>query len=273
MKINWGTGTDMNCHAYRTMAAMLMLCAGASSGWAQQYFLYSPNAVDKGHKLEKKDGVLVQEMHVQRGDTLYDISRKFSGHGTYYPQILLFNKLNNPDRIYPGNVIRVPVNQLAKADTGDHARGAKQTVASSAVETVSPPSRKGPRVKHDSGGAAPLELSTKDLRKSDSGRLKKQTRKKTASKKTAQREKRSVAPVPVVRAVPVRIVQTQTPPAKVSASSSQKVFEQAVKAYRQENYRSALELFDRFLAENPSSPLAPDASFYKAECYLKQSSQ
>ena len=35
----------------------------------------------------------------------------------------------------------------------------------------------------------------------------------------------------------------------------------------------AAELFDRFLAEYPASALAADASLYKAECYLKLSSQ
>jgi TolA-binding protein len=59
----------------------------------------------------------------------------------------------------------------------------------------------------------------------------------------------------------------------VSAASEQRQFERAVKAYRLGDYRRAVELFDRFLADYPASSLAADASLYKAECYLKQSSQ
>jgi len=269
MKINWGTGTDMAQRIYLAMAVMLLVSVAGVPVRAQQLYLYSPNAINNGQNVEKKDGVLVQEMQVQKGDNLYDISRKFSGHGTYYPQILLFNKLNNPSRIYPGNVLRVPVNQLARADAGDHA----QIGASSAVETPQAPSRKSSKAKNESRGvAAPLELSTVDLGKSDQGRVKKQSRKKTTAKNT-HRKKRTAATEASVRVAPNRAVQTPAPAVKISSTSSQKLFEQAVKAYRMENYRAALALFDRFLAENPSSPLAPDASFYKAECYLKQSNQ
>ena len=63
------------------------------------------------------------------------------------------------------------------------------------------------------------------------------------------------------------------PPAAVAETSEQKLFERAIKAYRQDDCRTALELFDRFLADYPSSALAADASLYKAECYLKQSNQ
>lgn len=65
---------------------------------------------------------------------------------------------------------------------------------------------------------------------------------------------------------------TPIPPATESVAD-QKLFESAVKAYRQDDYRTALELFDRYLANNSGSPLAADAGLYKAECYLKLSVQ
>ena len=73
---------------------------------------------------------------------------------------------------------------------------------------------------------------------------------------------------PIAQAKPV-----PRPAADGAAASEQMQFEQAMKAYRKDEYRTALRLFDRFLAEHPSSPLAADASLYKAECYLKQSNQ
>ena len=57
------------------------------------------------------------------------------------------------------------------------------------------------------------------------------------------------------------------------AASGHKLFEAAVKAYRQDDCRTALELLDRYLTDNSGSPLAADAQLYKAECYLKLSAQ
>jgi TolA-binding protein len=62
-------------------------------------------------------------------------------------------------------------------------------------------------------------------------------------------------------------------PAVDSAITGQKLFEAAVKSYRQDDCRTALEQFDRYLADNSGSPLAADANLYKAECYLKLSAQ
>ncbi len=62
-------------------------------------------------------------------------------------------------------------------------------------------------------------------------------------------------------------------PVPAAAPDAQKLFETAVKAYRQDDCRTALELLDRYLADNSGSPLAADATLYKAECYLKLSAQ
>jgi TolA-binding protein len=72
--------------------------------------------------------------------------------------------------------------------------------------------------------------------------------------------------MPVIKNPPVM-------PETVAATSpnGQKIFEQALKAFRRDDFGGALELFDRFLADSPNSPLAADANLYRAECYLKQS--
>ena len=57
------------------------------------------------------------------------------------------------------------------------------------------------------------------------------------------------------------------------AVASQKLFERAVNAYKLDDFGTALDLFERYLANNANSPLAADASLYKADCYLKLSSQ
>lgn len=77
-----------------------------------QEYLYTPSPAEAG-AAASGEAVLVREITVKKGDTLYRISRNNSGRGSYYPQILLFNELKNPNLIYPGNVLRVPVSSSA----------------------------------------------------------------------------------------------------------------------------------------------------------------
>lgn len=80
----------------------------SSPSWGQDY-LYRPQPVAQGEQPAVADGVLVREVLVKKGDTLSHISKRFSGRGGYYPQILLFNSIKNPHLIYPGDLLRVPV--------------------------------------------------------------------------------------------------------------------------------------------------------------------
>jgi nucleoid-associated protein YgaU len=205
------------------IAITLALLAGATTVTAQQY-LYAPKPVDAEQKPRKDEGVLVREVAVKKGDTLYGLSRTLSGHGMYYPQILLFNDIKDPNRIYPGEVFRVPVS--GGADTA-RIDGAALKPPSTVVQVP------------DRAGAT---RQTGDLKK---------------PAVSAARPARSAKP----------------PVSAADASTEQKLYERAIRAYRQDDYRAALELFDRFLADHPSSVLAADVSLYKAECYLKQSNQ
>jgi LysM repeat protein len=110
MKTKWGTGTDMTS-CIRCTAVILFVASMALPAWSQQYLLYSPQPVESGQATSSPEGVLVQEIKIQKGDTLYGLSRKFNGKGTYYPQILLFNTIKNPNLIYAGNTLRIPLSQ------------------------------------------------------------------------------------------------------------------------------------------------------------------
>jgi len=211
-------------HRVSGMVLTIPLLTGATPGWSQQQYLYAPRPLAAGETVRKSDGVLVQEVAVKKGDTLSALSRTFSGRGSYYPQILLFNDIKNPNRIYTGDVLRVPVSR--RAVTGQAA------------------------------GAPSAAGLTKGAAKAE----KKRARKHTAAA-PARRHTRHAQQQPAAAA------------ASASTSAEQRLFERAIKAYRQDNYRTALQLFDRFLAAYPASALAADASLYKAECYLKQSSR
>lgn len=190
----------------RMIIIALILCM-APPAWGQQFLLYSPQPVSSGQKAPSQDGILVREIEIRKGDTLYALSRKFSGHGMYFPQILLFNSIKNPNLIYSGHILRIPVSQ-------------KEAHGSDRINTKPT-------------GASP--------------------RPKASGNKTSSRP---AAGVPAA-----------------DASAGQKLYEAAVKAYRQDDCRTALELLDRYLADNSGSPLAADANLYKAECYLKLSAQ
>ena len=216
----------------------IALLAGITPGWCQQYYLYAPHAVAAEEKAKNNDGVLVQEVSVKKGDTLYGLSRTFNGHGTYFPQILLFNDIKDPNLIYPGNVLRIPVSR----------NGAAQ-----------------PALDHQVHQLLPVVPSVDPVSASTAG----EPKKGAAAEEKKREVRRSKAAVPA--ATPAK--SAKQPTAATAAASEQKLYERAIKSYRQEDYRTALEQFDRFLADYPSSALAADASLYKAECYLKQSNQ
>ena len=235
--------------ARSTTVIALCICL-APPAWGQQYLLYTPQPVPSGQKATAHDGILVQEIEIKKGDTLYDLSRKFSGHGMYFPQILLFNSIKNPNLIYAGKSLKVPVTQNEAGDSvRSEARPAVGTPKpqASGDKKKSPTTGKHTPIRH-STPSSPVsgpstELSLSDLKaggtgKNRGGRIKKK------------------ATVPVA-----------------DAAAGQKLFEAAVKAYRQDDCSTALELLDRYLADNSGSPLAADANLYKAECYLKLSAQ
>ncbi|KAB0671313.1 tetratricopeptide repeat protein [Oryzomonas sagensis] len=272
-----------------TAAAALIFSLAVVPAWGEQQYLYTPKPVGPEEQGQGKDGILVREVPVEKGDTLSGISRRFSGHGSYYPQILLFNDVKNPNLIYAGSTLRVPVSagQAAAAEPSEaqptpaaRKKSVRHAGRKKASRAVQPPSAAVPakRKQQSATGKAPgdrsMDLSPSDLKQLDSGREKKaELRKKAAPEarnrgvEGRQKAKQPVGEERVTKSVPASV------PAATGEDAGQKLFAQAVKAYRQDDFRGALELFDRFLAKNPGSPLAADASLYKAECYLKLSSQ
>lgn len=45
---------------------------------------------------------------VNKGDTLWKISEKYTGSGFNYPDVAKKNKISNPDLIYPDQQVRLP---------------------------------------------------------------------------------------------------------------------------------------------------------------------
>ncbi len=254
----------------RHIIVIALVTCTALPAWGQQYLLYSPQPVPSGQRTSSQDGILVQEIDIRKGDTLYGLSRKFSGRGMYFPQILLFNSIKNPNLIYAGSTLRIP---LAQNETGDSNRiDTKPTNASprpkAPAKTPAPssPVRKSTGSSPVSGTSTEPSLSDLKTVNADKNRTSR------SKKKGAVHAKKDLS-----RQLPAGTSASSQPKdahiISAEASAGQKLFEAAIKAYRQDDCRTALELLDRFLADHSGSPLAADANLFKAECYLKLSAQ
>lgn len=222
----------------RNVSLLLLLMSLSSPVLGQNYYMYAPRAAAPGEKNSHGDGVLVREVEVKKGDTLSHISRRFSGRGSYYPQILLFNDIRNPHRIRDKELIRVPVSSQEPA--------AEQRVAK--ASTMPPvPERQGASKAATTQPVSELALS--DLKTVGAKKVKKAARGNHGRKRGTARH------------------------ASSQAASGQRQFKRAMASYRNKQWRDALDQFDRFLAENPSSRHAAEANLYKAECYLKLADQ
>ena len=251
-------------------ALVTLILAIALPAWSQQYFLYAPQPVESAENVPGQNGILVQEIEIRKGDTLSAISRKITGHGMYYPQILLFNSIKNPNLIYAGTTLKVPVtnNESLTNEKG----AAKASGASRKKKTAGD---KTPPVKIEApvrptAAPAPISRTTTEIPLPDikaAGTVKSNA-KQHNGKITAQEKKNLPTDKPTV---PNKNAPSELPAG--NSTAAQKLFEAAVKSYKQNDCRKALELLDRYLADNSGSPLAADANLYKADCYLKLSTQ
>ena len=280
-------------YGLRSIVTVLIFCTAATS-WAKEsqghtpqpvtlvpkYLLYTPQPVATRQKSPSQEGIIVQEIDIQKGDTLYHISRKFSGHGMYFPQILLFNSIQNPNLIYPGNKLKVPITQHVgndesagskPLDKSDRAKTTGAKAAAPAIKSVT-------QVRQVNISPQNTELSLSELKLPETAKRIKNSKSTHRKKASLPTSNNTVSELPAVTTLSAPVPasytrQTSRPNPTVEAVSGQKLFEAAVKAYRVDDCRTTLELLDRYLVSNSGSPLAADANLYKAECYLKLSAQ
>lgn len=195
-----------NCWVIPGLMITLLLFLFHSSVLAGDLLLYLPNPVDSAAPPLPAEGVLVKKITIKQGDTLAALSRQFSGKGVYYPQILLFNKIRNPNLIYAGQELLVPLSgRLFRKMQSDPVAGTRTT-----------------------SGVPPVTPSRQE-----------------------------------------RVPDKTTGTAKSSAE--RQLFEQSVALFAQGKYHEALDGFDRFLKFFPHSPLVPNASLYRGDCFLRLS--
>lgn len=226
----------------RLVASSLVLSlASLAPASGAEYLRYAPETSDGRPLAGPDEGVLVKRITIEKGDTLYSLSRKYSGKGTYFSQILLFNEIVNPDLIYAGKGLLVPL-------PSGHGEG------------VAPPARRA-------------GLAVK--RKSDSKRqpvTPVETKAPKGTKKVVKVPESAPRPAPVLEAPALKPVSP--PPAiRKGEDTEQTLFEKGVSAYKSGQYQQSLDAFDRFLARYPASPLVPDATLYRADALMKMAGQ
>ncbi len=208
-----------------------------------------------------RDGVSYREVTVQKGDTLYGIARKYSRNGSSYAEILQFNGIEDPGLIDCGDIIKIPVSMDR---TTKQRNPAKQI---NPVASVLPKQQSTARP------------STQPLRERPLSDVKQP---EGSTNEISAAHEQNQLPQPAEKAI-VKPPHAQAPPVPAttgvlqsrafsnSTTPGKNLFEQGVKSYRQDDCQTAIQLFGRFLAENPHSILAADVSVFIADCYLKLS--
>jgi len=216
---------------------VLSLASLAPAGGAE-YLRYAPEPSDGKPLRGPDEGVLVKRITIEKGDTLYSLSRKFSGRGSYFSQILLFNEIENPDLIYAGKGLLVPLPAGQGEGTAPAAR------------------RAGTPAKGKEGGATRRLVPP------------------MAPRETTRTAMVPTAPVrPQAPAVQAPKAVATPPAPRKGEETEQTLFEKGVSAYKSGQYQQSLDAFDRFLARYPSSPLVPDATLYRADALMKLAGQ
>lgn len=231
--------------ALRVVASSLVLALVSSPlAGAEEFLLYAPEPSEGKRPTGPEEGVLVKSITIRKGDTLYGLSRRYGGKGTYYPQILLFNEIRNPDLIYAGNRLLVPLPPEGKGE----------------AEGKRPKAEMGAKIRRER--ALPRPAPPAQVMK-----------KETIAPPAAPPKAGVEAKVPVPAAPKPAAEPARPPVPRKSEEGEQVTFEQGVSAYKSGNFQQSVEAFDRFLARYPSSPLVPDATLYRADALLKLAGQ
>ena len=205
----------------------------------EDFFLYTPKPAAGDQVPASPDqGVLVRKITVKRGDTLANLSRKYIGRGSWFPQVLLFNNIKNPDLIYTGDKLLVPVPE--KSATGKRVQSQK---------------------KHAKGE------KRHGARRRAAARHKGISKTKTAGPVSSKPE--NAKPV-TAKQVTARSQGTRALPV---TASEQVRYQQAKIAYLKGDYQKALDLFTDFRREFPGSKFSADVALYQADCLLHLSGE
>ncbi|MCM0080021.1 LysM peptidoglycan-binding domain-containing protein [Geomonas sp. Red32] len=255
-----------------SLLAVLMV---PSLSVGEEFLLYLPKPAS-GEKApaNPSEGVLVRKVTVKPGDTLKKISRRHTGVASWFPQVLVFNTIKNPDLIHPGDELLVPVKKGSEAGESS-AKGKKHPAAKSKKA-------RHHRLKRVRAGQVEAPKGEKAAEEGSGKQVNKPAGSEAVAPPVAPKQEAASAPQPGVpakssingkKSKSARSSKSNgTKGTAASPAAEQDAYQQAKRAYLKGEYRQSLALFDTFLKKFPNSPLASDASLYRADCYLRLSS-
>jgi hypothetical protein len=271
----------MNKATLLTLPCLLTTLLTPAFSHGEDFLLYTPKPAEKDQApVSPDEGILVRSITVKRGDTLSNISHKYIGRASWYPQVLLFNSIENPDLIYTGDKLLVPVPSEQAAT----------------VEKKGAPEKKHPKAEKRHGARHRAAVPHKAAAQPEAVQPKAEvvqpgTQKRKAVKPmAAPREKINPEPAATagVKPVPVRPEVVRPKPAKPEvfrtarpeqslvrpvAIDEQGSYQQAKLAYLKGDYQTALELFTQFRSKYPGSTFSADVALYQADCLLHLSGE
>lgn len=119
----------MNSARLLLLSCLLAALASVPSN-GQEFLLYTPKpSAGEQAPTSPAEGVLVKRVTVKRGDTLAKLSKRYLGGASRFQRVLVFNSIKNPDLIYPGDELLVPVPAGHKVFGKAAAKGEKRPVA------------------------------------------------------------------------------------------------------------------------------------------------
>jgi len=260
----------MNKATLLTLPCLLATLLTPVLSCAEELLLYTPKPAEGDQAPASPDqGILVRSITIKRGDTLANLSHKYIGRGSWFPQVLLFNNIKNPDLIITGDKLLVPVpsgqsaasepkaapgRKYAKGKKRHGARRAKTQHRGAAKPETVEPATAAP------GAPAPETLKRESVKP------------ETIKPETAKREsvKTETGKRKITKSATGKKKKSQL---RSASSAEQESFLQAKLAYLAGDYQKSLALFTEFLHKFPQSSSSADAALYRADCLLHLSGQ
>ena len=217
----------------------------------------------KTDRIQVKDGVSFREVTVAPGDTLSGIAARYHKEGASYSEILRVNKITDPGRIKAGDVVKVVLNRKSQ----NRPKAAKQGAPAATRVAVGKTLAGQPRLLNNSTARmAPADVAGARPTAPVPNQAPNQAPDQAPNR--APNQAANQAAIPAANHSP-----GEQQPVAPASDSGQKVYEQAIKSYRQGDFKTAIRLFGELLANHPDSSLSADVSLFIADCYLKLSKQ
>ncbi len=143
------------------MLVLLLLAQPAPAGSAdpEEVLLVpvpSTANVPASFKPAPQDITVLSRMTIRKGDSLWRIARRTFGRGAYYPLLLGFNPIEDPDLIYEGRSLLLPAGTLAsRPELASRLAGKAATIVFPAPAPQTAPQTASPeRVRRESAPAS-----------------------------------------------------------------------------------------------------------------------